>query len=320
MYKEHNISVVVPAYNEEELVGETLSGIPGYVDKIYVVDDHSTDRTGEIIKKFQKRDPRIAFIRNGKNGGVGAAIIAGYKKTLQDKRDIAVVMAGDNQMDPEQLPNLLEPIVKGEADYTKGNRLLSQEYRRGMNKWRSLGNSLLTFLTKIASGYWQLMDPQNGYTAISEAVLERITLDSVYPRYGYCNDLLVKLNVFGARVMDIAMPARYGKEKSRIKYSKYIPKVSYLLLKNFFWRLKMKHTILSFHPLVLFYIFGIILTPIGFFCGLCSLYYKFVLGEPLFVRGVLSLLLFILGIQFLFFAMLFDMQVNNSENRTGKQN
>ena len=116
------------------------------------------------------------------------------------------------------------------------------------------------------------------------------------------------------------MPARYGKEKYRIKYSKYIPKVSYLLLKNFFWRLKMKHVILSFHPLVLFYIFGIILTPIGFFCGLCSLYYKFVLREPLFVRGTLSLLIFILGIQFLFFAMLFDMQVNNSENRSGKQN
>lgn len=319
MYREHNISVVVPAYNEEELIGETLSGIPGYIDKIYVVDDHSTDRTGKIIKKSQKRDSRIVFIKNGKNAGVGAAIVAGYKKALQDKRDIAVVMAGDNQMDPEQLPNLLDPIIKGEADYTKGNRLLSQEYRKGMNKWRSFGNSILTFLTKIASGYWQLMDPQNGYTAISKTVLKRITLDPIYPRYGYCNDLLVKLNIFGARVMDIAMPARYGKEKSRIKYSKYIPKVSYLLLKNFFWRLKMKHVILSFHPLVLFYIFGIILTPIGFFGGLYSLYYKFVSGGSLFVRGTLSLLVFILGIQFLFFAMCFDMQVNNSENRSERQ-
>ena len=318
MYKEHNISVVVPAYNEEELIGETLSGIPGYIDKIYVVDDYSTDRTGEIIKKSQERDARIVFIKNGKNAGVGAAIVAGYKKALQDKRDIAVVMAGDNQMDPEQLPNLLDPIIKGEADYTKGNRLLSQEYRKGMNKWRSFGNSILTFLTKLASGYWQLMDPQNGYTAISKTVLKRITLDSTYPGYGYCNDLLVKLNVFGARVMDITMPARYGEEKSRIKYSKYIPKVSYLLLKNFFWRLKMKHVILSFHPLVLFYIFGIILTPIGFFSGLYSLYYKFA-GGSLFVRGTLSLLVFILGIQFLFFAMLFDMQVNNSENRSGRQ-
>ena len=320
IYKDHSIAVIVPAYNEEKLIGKTLSEIPQYIDKIYVIDDCSTDKTSEIVKEFQKKDPRIALIRNGENKGVGAAIVTGYKKALKDKEDIAVVMAGDNQMDPKQLPNLLNPIIEGKADYTKGNRLLSPEYRKGMSKWRSFGNSILTFLTKIASGYWHLMDPQNGYTAISKKVLERIDLDSIYPWYGYCNDLLVKLNVFGFKVMDIPMPARYGKERSKIKYSKYIPKVSYLLLRDFFWRLKMKYIILSFHPLVLFYFLGIILTPIGFFGGLYSLYYKFVLGGSLFVRGALSLLVFIVGIQFLFFAMLFDMQVTNSEKRDTRWN
>jgi hypothetical protein len=150
---------------------------------------------------------------------------------------------------------------------------------------------MLTFLTKIGSGYWQMMDPQNGYTAISKSALGRIKLDSIYPYYGYLNDILVKLNVYdGYRVVDVVMPARYGGERSSIKYSKYIVKVSWMLLRDFFWRLKMKYVVLSFHPLVLF-------------------------GGDLFVRGALSLLVFILGVQFLLFAMLFDMQVNEREGR-----
>ncbi|MCK4250313.1 glycosyltransferase family 2 protein, partial [candidate division WOR-3 bacterium] len=212
----------------------------------------------------------------------------------------------------------LEPIIERRADYTKGNRLLSPEYRSGMTKWRFLGNSMLTFLTKIGSGYWQMMDPQNGYTATSRSVLERIDIDSIYPYYGYCNDILVKLNVYGYRVMDIVMPARYGNEKSKISYSKYIVKVSLMLLRDFFWRLKMKYVVFSFHPLVLFYMLGIVLAPLGLLGGLYALYCKFVKGTGLFVPGALALLVFIIGLQFLLFAMLFDMQVNNSESRSGR--
>jgi hypothetical protein len=250
------------------------------------------------------------------NKGVGAAIITGYKRIVQEKIDIAAVMAGDNQMDPKHLPELLDPIVEGKADYTKGNRLINGEFRKGMSAWRSFGNVILTFLTKMASGYWQLMDPQNGYTAISRNALERINLDTIYPWYGYCNDLLVKLNVFGFKVRDVVMPAKYGLEKSKIRYKKYIFKLSWLLLKDFLWRLKTKYIWLSFHPLVLFYLFGILLTPIGIFGALYSLYFKFILNQSLFVRGVLSLLIFIIGMQFLFFAMLFDMQAdkNNSSS------
>ena len=316
MYKEHTIGVVVPAYNEQKLIGETLASIPGYVDRIYVVDDASIDDTTERIQEFCKdKDERVVFIKHEQNGGVGAAIVSGYKRALEDEIEITAVMAGDNQMDPEQLPNLLDPIVEGRADYTKGNRLLSREYRRGMTKWRFFGNSLLTLLTKIGSGYWQLMDPQNGYAAISKNALERISLDSIYPWYGYCNDLLVKLNVYGFRVRDIVMPAKYGREESGIRYSVYIPKVSWMLLKSFFWRLKMKYVVLSFHPLVFFYLFGIILTPMGLLGVLYSLYYKFVQGGDLFIRLVLSFLLFIVGVQFLLFAMQFDMQVNQRESR-----
>ena len=311
-YREKTIGIVVPAYNEALLIGDTLRSMPGFVDKIYVVDDRSKDNTSEVIGEISKNDSRITGIRHETNKGVGAAITTGYKKALEDGIDITAVMAGDNQMDGKNLPSLLDPIVEGKADYTKGNRLMSSEFRKEMSKWRVLGNIMLTFLTKMASGYWHLMDPQNGYAAISRNALERINLDLLYPRYGYCNDILVKLNVYGFRVMDIIMPARYGKEKSKIKYGNYIPKVSYLLLKCFLWRLKTKYIWLSFHPLVLFYFLGFVLLPLGILGGMYSLYYKFILGGSLFVRGVLSLLITIIGMQFLFFAMLFDMQANSN--------
>jgi len=315
MYKKRKIAVVVPAYKEEELIGETLSSIPKYVDRIYSIDDGSPDRTFEIIQEIAKKDPRVVCIRHEKNGGVGSAIVSGYKRALEEKIDVVAVMAGDNQMDPAFLPGLLDPIVGGKADYAKGNRLLNPGYRKGMSRWRLFGNSILTFLTKVSSGYWQVFDPQNGYTAISRTALETIDLDSIYPWYGYPNDILVKLNVYGFRVKDIPHPSRYGRERSKIKYSKYIHKVSWLLLKDFFWRLKMKYVLISFHPLVIFYLFGIILIGIGFFSGAYSLYYKFVLGGPLFVRAVLSSLIFIVGLQFLSFGMLFDMQMDDERNR-----
>ena len=304
----------MPAFNEELLIGDTLNSIPDYVDRVYVIDDCSRDKTAEIVMDFEKKDSRINCISHEVNKGVGAAIITGYKRALEDGIDIAAVMAGDNQMDPKHLQSLLDPIVEAKAEYTKGNRLMNAEFRKGMSAWRSFGNVILTFLTKMASGYWQIMDPQNGYTAISQKALDRVNPDTIYPRYGYCNDLLVRLNVFGFRVKDVIMPARYGREKSKIKYGRFIFKVSWLLLKDFLWRLRMKYIWQSFHPLVLFYAFGIILTPIGIFGALYSLYYKFILNQSIFVRGVLSLLIFIIGLQFLFFAMFFDMQVDSSSS------
>ena len=312
-YRGKRIAVVVPAYNEEELIGEVLDGIPDYVAKVYAVNDGSSDRTGEIIEDYARRDPRVVPIHHSPNRGVGAAITSGYKRAIEDGMDIAAVMAGDNQMDPAYLPALLDPIVEGRADYTKGNRLINEAYRKGMPAWRSFGNSILTFLTKIASGYWQMMDPQNGYTAISVKALAELPLDSIYQGYGYCNNLLVWLNIHNMTVRDVAIPARYGREKSKIRYSTYIPRVSRLLLSNFLFRLKTKYIQMGFHPLAFFYAAGAVLTPIGMIGGLVALWEKFVMGYPvLFVHGVLSFLVFMMGMQFLLFAMLFDMQANSA--------
>ncbi len=308
----HNIGVVVPAYNEELLIEETINGIPKYVNKIYIIDDCSNDRTPQIIEGMT--DPRIVSIRHEKNKGVGAAIVTGYKQALGDNMDIVAVMAGDNQMDPEQLPRLLMPIIEGKADYTKGNRLLSKDFRSGMSKWRSIGNGVLTLITKIGSGYWHIMDPQNGYTAISKHALEVIDLDSIYPYYGYCNDMLVKLNTFEMRAMDIVMPARYGRERSKIKYSRYIIKVAPMIFRRFLWRLKTKYVVLDFNPLVFFYAASMVLVPAGVLFGMWIFYHKWN-RIPVSVNfPLLDVFILLMGLQFLLFAMLFDMQADNSRS------
>jgi glycosyltransferase involved in cell wall biosynthesis len=238
MYKGKKLAIVVPAYNEENLIEETIKSLPDYADLIYVVDDGSKDRTRDIVMPYV--NGTIKLLGDTMNRGVGAAIVAGYKRALEDGMDIAVVMAGDNQMDKNHLPDLLEPVISGKADYSKGNRLSKYVHRKGMSNWRFFGNWLLTLLTKIASGYWHIGDPQNGYTAITAEALKNIDLDKVYPRYGYPNDMLVKLNVAGCRVVDVPMPARYGKEKSKIQYKTFITKVSPLLLRGMLWRIKQK--------------------------------------------------------------------------------
>lgn len=352
MYREHTIGVVVPAYNEEGFVGKVIDTMPDYVDRVYVIDDCSQDGTWQEIREHAERanerartrgtvavnenfesvpleveedaptiqadgglvfDPRVVPIQHEENRGVGGAIKTGYKRALDDEISITAVMGGDGQMDPDILHKFLDPIVEDEADYAKGNRLLYKEYRQGMSKWRFFGNSILTFLTKIASGYWKTMDPQNGYTAISHYALNNVGIDEMYEYYGYCNDLLVKLNAKGMRVADVAMPAVYGDEASSIKYRTYIRKVSWMLLKNFLWRLKTKYLVLDFHPLAFFYFFGAGTTLLGALGMMWSLYAWQVLGNQLFVRASLSIMIFTMGSMFLMFAMLFDMQVNESK-------
>lgn len=236
MYKDKKIGIVIPAYNEENLIGETLENMPEYADKIYVIDDGSSDRTGQIIES--KVNDQIKLISHAVNMGPGRALIDGYKCALEDEMDIVVKMDGDGQMSPDYLPSLLEPILEGKADYSKGNRLSHLSHRQGMSNWRFFGNWILTFLTRIATGYWNISDPQNGYTAITRQTLIQIDLDTIYGYYGYLNDILVRLKVANCQVVDVPMQAYYGNEKSKIKYRKYIPKVSLLLLRSLFWRLK----------------------------------------------------------------------------------
>jgi glycosyltransferase involved in cell wall biosynthesis len=235
------IGVVVPAYNEEKLIAETIQGIPGFVDRIYAVDDCSTDETSRVLKSLSKQESRIVYRCHKQNKGPGAAILTGYRQLINDNIDIGVTMDGDNQMDPVQLGRMIEPILRKEADYVKGDRLSAKMNHKGMSRWRLFGNKILARLTRITTGNGLINDPQNGYTAISLEALKKIDVNTIYPGYGYLNDVLVKLAVHKFEVANVAMPARYDTERSSIKYFEYIPKVAFLLLKNLTWRLKVQY-------------------------------------------------------------------------------
>lgn len=241
MYKGKKIGVVVPAYNERELISGVINTIPSFVDRIYAVNDASSDDTLEILNNLAASNKKLFVINHLVNGGVGKAILSGHKAALKEGIDVIAVMAGDGQMEPEVLPNILDPVVDGIADYAKGNRLASLQDRKQMSAWRTFGNFLLTYLNKIASGYWHIVDPQNGYTAISSKMLTQLNLDKIETGFPFENDILVKLNVLGARVVDVPHKAKYGKEQSKIKYKKFIINTSWVLLKDFFWRINAKY-------------------------------------------------------------------------------
>lgn len=340
MYRDHTVGVVIPAFNEEGFIAGVIRGMPEYVDRIYVIDDCSTDGTwDEIVRAAREgsvdrrskqpivvadggalqgraivhdRIGRVFPLQHTENRGAGGAIKTGYMAALGDELDIVATVDGDGQMDIAQLPRLLDPIVEDAADYTKGNRLLDREYRRGMPRFRFFGNTALTLLTKIASGYWKTMDPQNGYTAISLTALKGVHVEELYEYYGYCNDLLVKLNVNGGRVADVAIPAVYGDEKSSINYSGYIRRVSSMLLRNFLWRLRVKYLVLDFHPLVMFYYLGAIAIASSLAGGSYTIYGLFVGTASPFVQGMLLFIVFMIGSLFLGIAMVFDMQTNQT--------
>ena len=311
MYRDKTVSVIVPAYNEEKLIANVLKTVPGFVDHIVVVDDASSDRTGEIVKSKQEGDVRITYIRHPQNTGVGGAIATGYKWARDKGIDISVVMAGDAQMDPRDLPSLLNPIADGEVDYAKGNRLFTGKAWRVIPKSRYFGNAILSFLTKIASGYWHVADSQSGYGAVALQVLKTIDLENIYKRYGMPNDLLVKLNVYHFRVRDVPTNPIYGiGEKSGLKIYKVVFTLSFLLLRLFFWRLKEKYIIRDFHPLVLFYLLGFVLTPIGVAFGVYLLIWRMFFGSVAATSALFSAFFTISGLQSLFFAMWFDMEYN----------
>ncbi|MBP1698449.1 MAG: glycosyltransferase involved in cell wall biosis, partial [Deltaproteobacteria bacterium] len=244
MYLEKSVAVVIPAYNEENLIGQTLSTLPDFVDKIVVVNDASKDNTSAIVKEIAKRDQRVVLIDHERNEGVGGAIVTGYKMARAMQTDVTVVMAGDGQMDPKDLPNIIEPVAGGEVDYTKGNRLFQGDAWKMIPHYRYLGNSFLSLMTKFASGYWHLADSQTGYTGISLIALKKLDLDGIYKSYGMPNDMLIKLNQFDFRVRDVHIRPVYNiGEKSKMNLFKVIPRISWLLFKGFWRRLFFKYVI-----------------------------------------------------------------------------
>jgi glycosyltransferase involved in cell wall biosynthesis len=311
MIEGKRIGVVVPAYNEERLLAETLASVPGFVDRIIVVDDASRDGTAGRAHEAADRDPRIVVLSRERNGGVGAAIVTGYKRAIEERIDVTCVMAADNQMDPDDLEHLVAPVARGEVDYAKANRLVSGQAWQLIPHHRYLGNAVLSLLTKIASGYWHVADSQSGYTAIGLPMLEQLDLDRVYTRYGFPNDMLVHLNVWNARVRDIPSRPVYGVgERSGIRLHRVVPSISWLLFKGFWWRLLHKYVIRDFHPLVFFYLLGVLMSVLGLALGIAEVVLRLMGNQITAATIVLVALLLIFGSQFTLFAMWFDMESN----------
>ncbi len=275
MYRDMTVAVVVPAYNEEGFVGDVIADLPGFVDRAYVIDDGSTDGTWAEIQEHSEARNRshdghfgelVVPIRHEENRGVGGAIKTGYQHAVAEEIDATAVLGGDDQMDPAVLTQYLDPIADGVAEYTKGNRFSRPEDWVEMPRFRLLGNVILSYLTKIASGYWKTMDSQNGYTAISLAALERTDIDGMYEYYGYCNDLLVRLNAADVRVADVQRSSEYAYTegwKSHIDYTEYIPRVSGMLFRSFLWRLRRKYLMTGYSPIAPLYVLGILSSSIS---------------------------------------------------------
>jgi len=312
MIKGKRIYVVIPAYNEEKNILKVLETLPSFVDMAVVVDDCSKDTTVKLAEQFKEKRTgvRCQLIIHARNRGVGATIVSGYRRAREEKADVCAVMAGDGQMDPKELELIVMPVVDNQAEYVKGNRLIHANVWQIMPKYRFLGNSFLSLLTKIASGYWKMADSQTGYTAISLSILEKLRLGSLYARYGFPNDILVKLNIVYGRVHEVPIKPIYDGQRSNIHLTKVIPTMSWLLLKGFLWRMKTKYMIRDFHPLVFFYFFGLTFFILGILFGIYLLIYRISAGPVSATSALFSALFVISGLQSLFFGMWFDMEDN----------
>lgn len=318
MYKDLSVAVVVPAYNESLLIGRTVTSMPEFVDHVIVVDDASADDTGE--RAAAAGDGRLTVIRHERNTGVGGAIVTGHRKALELGADVSVVMGGDAQMDPAYLPDLLDPIAEEGVEFTKANRFFSRSSYAGMPRHRVFGSIVLSFMTKMASGYWHLFDPQNGYTAISCSALARIDLDQVSQRYQFENDILIRLNIADVWARDIPVPAVYGEEVSGMRMTKVVPAIAGLLMRGFWRRIMLKYVLYSFSPVALFLFSGLLLFLFGAGFGAWVLYEALTDQVPSAATVMAATAPLLTGIHFLVNAMMLDIQESPDWNPRRRPN
>ena len=310
MLNNKSIGVVVPAYNEGKLISKVMETMPGFVDYMIIVNDGSRDETKSRVEEKALCDSRIILLNHETNKGLGQTLIDGYLKSIDMNIDVVAVMAGDAQMDPDDLEDVVMPIVNGKADYVKGSRLLVSGVKEKMPKYRFVGNNILTLLTKFATGYWHVIDPQCGYTAISHEAISEIPINEMIKGYGYNAHILYMLNMSNFTVKDVKVKPVYGEEKSKIKLGKYIRRVSALLCRLFFGRIFKKYMLIDFNPAAMFYLLAFLCLPLAVIFGIRML----VIFFTTFLMPNTTLILFVftalMGIQSLFFAMWMDMEDN----------
>ncbi|UYO98723.1 glycosyltransferase family 2 protein [Microbacterium sp. M28] len=310
MYKNAVIAAVVPAYKEERMIGRVIETMPSFVDHIVIVDDCSPDETSAAVKAVD--DPRVTLIRHEVNLGVGGAIITAHRAALELGADVNVVMAGDAQMNPAYLPDLLDKVTDEGFGFAKANRFYGPESFRGMPGYRVFGNVVLSFMNKLASGYWNLFDPQNGYTAVRTEELRRVDLDRIAKRYSFENDLLIKLNILQVSATDVPIPAVYGDEVSSIKLRKVIPELLNRLTVGYWSRIWYRYVLWSFSPIALLLFLGLFLFIVG--VGISIWVMIQIAGSVVATAAtvMLAALPLMIGIQMLISALQLDIQATPS--------
>ena len=304
------VTVVIPCYNVSRHIGNVIQSIPDEINWIIAVDDKSNDGTLSILNEIAKDNKRLIVMSHETNGGVGAAMITGYIKSIELNSTITVKMDGDGQMDPMYISNLLAPIQKGTADFSKGNRFKDLKALQAMPLARRLGNLGLSFLIKVASGYWNVFDPTNGFTAINNDIIKNIDLNKLSKRYFFESSLLIEIYYANAVVKDVTMKANYGDEVSSLSLTKTLfefpPKLLYATLK----RIVLKYFLFDFNIASLYIIFGIPLFSWGLIYGIINYIYYSQSFIPAPTGTILiPTLAIILGFQLLLSALSYD--VNN---------
>ena len=308
-YARSRIAVIIPAYFAAASIKKVISGIPDYVSDIIVVDDCSKDETAEIVTSLIPGDGRINLTQHNINQGVGGAMLTGYTLALELGADLCVKMDSDDQMDPAFLPELLTPIIKGKADYTKGNRFIFLREIQHMPLARRLGNFGLSFLSKIASGYWNIFDPSNGYTAIHRDALTFILNGHVDRRFFFETSVLIELGISRAVVQDVYIPAKYDDEKSHLSELDSLLRFPIKLISGAIRRIGIQYVIRDFSAITLFLLIGL---PILLFGTVFGAYHWVlsIMSNKVASTGtvMVSVLPFILGVQFLLQAFVLDIQ------------
>ena len=293
------IAVVIPSYKVRAHVLDVIARIPPQVQRIYVVDDKCPQDSGRLVQE-QCHDPRVRVLFHEQNQGVGGAVSTGYRAALEEGMDIVVKVDGDGQMDPALIPHFTRPIERGRADYTKGNRFYRPESLKGMPPIRLFGNAALSFINKLSTGYWSIMDPTNGYTAIHTSVLREMPLHKLEKRYFFETDMLYHLNTIRAVVHDVPMDAVYADEESSLKVSKVLPEFMVKHVNRFFKRYVYLYLLRDFNIGSLYSLLGVVLCGLGVVFGGWAWLRSLTTGQPATSGTVmLAALPLIIGIQFL---------------------
>lgn len=307
MISGRRVAVVIPAFRVERQISGVLERVPPFVDDIFVVDDASPDGTAAAVGA--SKDARVRLLKHSKNSGVGGAMATGMAAALGSGADLIVKCDGDGQMDPGEIAPLLEPLLEGRAEYAKGSRFHRLEDLTAMPRVRLGGNVALTFLTKLASGYWHVLDPQNGFLAIEAATLRRLPLHRLARGYFFENDMLIRLNALEARVADVPFPSRYGEETSALSPARAALEFPVRLVAGFFRRVFWRYVFYDVSPVAVFFFFGLLLFLFGGFFGA----YHWIVNaaqQRATPTGtvILAAVPFILGFQLLLQALVLDVQ------------